>query len=197
MISCTLGFWGYSWNTPLYINKVFMMCGPHLQGFVQHSQRGEPLWVLAALESLAHPATLLRAALCCHDRTQVLGRGGLQSFTRWRRFHRYILRTRHVILMPSNSLEIHIGWLCAVQWIQYSVHHFDWEKEGAKKAGLSALKCRSLLQIYEPISANAAQKSWLSAPPGKCWSVRHIFITLVQYHTGQLIGKSWMFCFQA
>lgn len=82
----------------------------------------------------------------------------------------------------GHSEAVHLSWgshrsaLC-VQWSQYSVHHFDCEK---------TLKRSSLLQIYEPIRANAAQKSWLSAPPGKCWSVRHIFITLVQYHTGQL-----------
>lgn len=72
-----------------------------------------------------------------------------------------------------------------------------WLRERRREKSWTALKCRSLLQIYEPISANAAQKSWLSPPPGKCWSVRHIFITLVQYHTGQLIGKSWMFSSQA
>lgn len=82
VISCTLGFWGYSWNVVLYINKVFMMCGPHLQGCVQHCLRGELLWVLAALESLAQPATLLCAALCCDDRTKALSRAGLRAFTR-------------------------------------------------------------------------------------------------------------------
>lgn len=69
----TLGFCGYSWNSALYINKVFTMCGPHLQGCAKHSERGELLWVLAALESLAQVATLLCTALFCHDRTQSVG----------------------------------------------------------------------------------------------------------------------------
>lgn len=164
VISCTLGFWGYSWNTLLYINEVFMVCGPHLQGCVQHCSWGELLWVLTALESLAQPATLLRAAE--KEGYNLLSDG------MWRRFLRYIWR------MHENM---------RVQWSQYSVQHFDWEKSWK----------RSLLQIYEAISANAAQKSWLSAPPGKGWSVTHIFITIVPYHTGQLIGKSCMFFFQA
>lgn len=111
-----------------------------------------------------------------------------------RRFH--IIYLEHTV---CHSQPFHLSWethlvaMC-VQWSQYSEHHFDGEEEEEKSW---AVNRRSLLQIYEPISANAAQKSWLSAPPGKCWSIGHIFITLVQYHTGQLIGNSWMFFFQA
>lgn len=44
------------------------------------------------------------------------------------------------------------------------------------------LTFRSSLLIHEAVSASAARKSWLSAPPGKCWSVRHIFIArLIPY----------------
>lgn len=54
-------------------------------------------------------------------------------------------------------------------------------------------KFRSLLQIYEAVLARAAQKSWLSAPPGKYLGCYTPLITLVPHQTGQSIGKSCMF----
>lgn len=185
VISCTLGFWGYSWNAPLYINKVFMMCGPHLQGCGQQAQsaRGSYCEFWLPRTRWHQTATLLCAALCCHDRTRALGRGWLQAFHlvhRWRRFLRCILRTQSVALKASD-LSWESRQLCASI---FSAPFRLREKAGLRGADLWAF-----------FSQCCSEKSWLSTPPGKFGDVRHIFITLVQYHTGQLIGKSWMFFF--
>lgn len=65
--------------------------------------------------------------LCCRCvrhfavMTTLLGRGGLRSFHRWRRFH---VHTVYVIHKPPPH------WIAmCVQWSQYSVHHFDWERD--------------------------------------------------------------------
>lgn len=89
----------------------------------------------------------------------------------WHVYFFYIFWRYSMTFRLFTSLENHIGFLCAYSEVNIQGTILT-ERNRERKAGLSALKCRSLLQIYESISANAAQKSWLSAPPGKCWSVR-------------------------
>lgn len=64
-----------------------------------------------------------------------------------------------------------------------STLHLLWRYVRPAKSIFSAVfwlreKFRSLLQIYESVLATAAQKSWLSAPPGKyleCYTHPHYF----------------------
>lgn len=55
-----------------------------------------------------------------------------------------------------------------IQRSQYSMRHFVWEKR-------RTMMFRPSVPLCETISANAAQKSWLSAPQGKCWTHLHYY----------------------
>lgn len=114
VVSSTLGFWGYSWNTLLYINKVFMMCGPHLQGVCS---------IRLARGATVSSGWLRVPRTTCHSAvySNFLSRPG--SSVRQTIFYQSI--TFHL------SWESHWTSVC-VQRSRYSERHFDGEEDREK-----------------------------------------------------------------
>ena len=162
---------------------------------VDHTCRGmcsKHSWRGGATVSFGCPGLAgTKLPLCCVQRFAVMTRltsagfeDGYKLFT-WfiggADFSDCILRMQSVVLKASDlswaSWQLRASIFSAPFWLR-------------EKAGLA--RRRRFMSLSQPM---LLRESWLSTPPGKFGDVRHIFISLVQYHTGQLIGKSWMFFF--
>ena len=125
-----------------------MMCGPHLQGYVQQAQlaRGSYCEFWLPRTRWHQTATLLCAALCCHDQTDERWvRGRLQAFYlvhRWRRFLR---------LYFEDAVCCSEGFRPLLSIMTAPCVNIQCTILTERKS-----RARSEAQIYEPFSANAA-----------------------------------------